>query len=75
MTVAYLGAPRRYKGFDLLPEIIEQSERLTPADWLVFSHQTDDDLDRTWGRLREMADDGRVSLEGKFPDVRTVYAR
>ena len=75
VTVAYLGAPRRYKGFDLLPEIIEQSERLTPADWLVFSHQTDDDLDATWHRLREMAGDGRVSLEGKFPDVRTVYAR
>ena len=41
----------------------------------MFSHQTDDDLDATWQRLREMADDGRVSLEGKFPDVRAVYAR
>ena len=43
--VAYLGAPRRYKGFDLLPDIIEASQRLAAADWLVFSHQTDDDLD------------------------------
>jgi glycosyltransferase involved in cell wall biosynthesis len=75
VSVAYLGAPRRYKGFDLLPDIIEESERLATADWLVFSHQTDDDLDSTWQRLRKMAEDGRVSLEGKFPDVRVVYAR
>jgi glycosyltransferase involved in cell wall biosynthesis len=75
VSVAYLGAPRRYKGFDLLPDIIEESERLAAADWLVFSHQTDDDLDSTWQRLRKMAEDGRVALEGKFPDVRVVYAR
>ena len=43
--------------------------------WLVFSRQTDDDLEATWQRLRAMAADGRVSLEGKFPDVREVYAR
>ena len=75
VAVAYLGAPRRYKGFDLLPDIIEETQRLVAADWLVFSHQTDDDLDATWRRLRTMATDGRVSLEGKFPDVRAVYAR
>jgi glycosyltransferase involved in cell wall biosynthesis len=75
VSVAYLGAPRRYKGFDLLPHIIEESQRLVTAEWLVFSHQTDDDLEATWQRLRTMAEGGHVSLEGKFPDVRAVYAR
>jgi glycosyltransferase involved in cell wall biosynthesis len=75
VSVAYLGAPRKYKGFELLPAIVERSQRLVSAQWLVFSHQTDDDLDATWQQLRTMAEDGLVSLEGKFPDVRTVYAR
>jgi len=36
---------------------------------------SDGDLDTTWQRLRAMAGNGRVSIEGKFPDVRGVYAR
>ena len=76
VAVAYLGrAPARTRGSTCCLDIIEATQRLVDADWLVFSHQTDDDLEPTWRRLRAMAADGRVSLEGKFPDVRTVYAR
>jgi phosphatidylinositol alpha-mannosyltransferase len=75
VAVAYLGAPRQYKGFHLLPDIIDSVGPSVPAQWLVFSRQTDDDLDATWQRLRAMAGNGRVSIEGKFPDVRKVYAR
>ena len=40
-SVAYLGAPRRYKGFDLLPDIVDASpSEVADADWLVFSRQT-----------------------------------
>jgi glycosyltransferase involved in cell wall biosynthesis len=75
VAVAYLGAPRQYKGFHLLPDIIDAAGKSLPARWLVFSRQTDEDLDATWERLRAMAGNGRVSIEGKFPDVRGVYAR
>jgi glycosyltransferase involved in cell wall biosynthesis len=75
VRVAYLGAPRQYKGFHLLPDIIDALGDREPVQWLVFSSQTDDDLDAAWQRLRTMAGNGRVSIEGKFPDVRTVYAR
>ncbi len=73
VAVAYLGAPRRYKGFDLLPDIVADTG--PPARWLLFSQPTDDDLAATWTRLRDLAADGRLSIEGKHPDVRTVYAR
>jgi glycosyltransferase involved in cell wall biosynthesis len=73
VAVAYLGAPRRYKGFDLLPDIIAATG--VPARWLLFSQPTDDDLADTWSRLRDLAAGGRLSIEGKHPDVRTVYAR
>ena len=50
VAVAYLGAPRQYKGFHLLPEIIDSAGKSLPARWLVFSRQTDGDLDATWQR-------------------------
>ncbi len=75
VSVAYVGAPREYKGFHLLPDIIAELGDRVPVRWLVFSRQTDDDLDATWQRLHTMAGNGHVSIEGKFPDVRSVYAR
>jgi glycosyltransferase involved in cell wall biosynthesis len=75
VNVAYVGAPRHYKGFDLLPDIIAAFGDRVPVRWLVFSRQTDGDLDVTWQRLQAMAGNGHVSIEGKFPDVREVYAR
>ncbi|MGH9120049.1 MAG: glycosyltransferase family 4 protein [Acidimicrobiales bacterium] len=79
VTVAFLGSPREYKGFQFLPEIIEAVAATSsgPVEWLVFSRQTDDHLAATWNRLREMeaAGGGRLSIEGKFTDVRAAYAR
>jgi glycosyltransferase involved in cell wall biosynthesis len=75
VTVAFLGAPRQYKGFQFLPDIIEAVGSPVPVRWLVFSRQTDDDLADTWARLRTMEAAGRVSIEGKFTDVRVAYAQ
>jgi glycosyltransferase involved in cell wall biosynthesis len=75
VSVAYVGAPRQYKGFDLLPDIIAALGDQVPVRWLVFSRQTDADLDSTWQRLQAIAGNGHLSIEGKFPDVREVYAR
>ncbi|MET0578397.1 MAG: glycosyltransferase family 4 protein, partial [Ilumatobacteraceae bacterium] len=75
VAVAYLGAPRHYKGFELLPTIIDALGVRDDVEWLVFSQATDDDLASTWRRLSALAVAGRVSLEGKHPDVREVYAR
>jgi glycosyltransferase involved in cell wall biosynthesis len=75
ITVAYLGSPREYKGFQYLPDIIQASAELVEARWLVFSHQTDDHLAPTWERLRAMQAAGELSIEGKLTDVRRVYGR
>jgi glycosyltransferase involved in cell wall biosynthesis len=71
VTVAYLGAPRAYKGFQYLPDIVARA----PADWLVFSHPTDDDLAETWDRLRALEAEGRLEIVGKLTDVRQAYAQ
>ncbi len=75
VTVAYLGSPREYKGFQFLPDIIDAVAEQVSVRWLVFSHQTDDHLAVTWERLRAMDGAGMVSIVGKFTDVRAAYAR
>jgi glycosyltransferase involved in cell wall biosynthesis len=75
VSVAYLGAPRDYKGFHLLPDLVERVGDRVPVRWLVFSRQTDDHLSGAWRRLRELEATGRVSIEGKVTDVSTAYAR
>ncbi|MGH8773886.1 MAG: glycosyltransferase family 4 protein [Jiangellaceae bacterium] len=75
VTVAFLGSPRPYKGFHLLPDIIDAVGLDPPVRWLIFSHQTDDEVAATWDRLRQLDATGHVSIEGKFTDVRTAYAR
>jgi glycosyltransferase involved in cell wall biosynthesis len=72
--VAYLGSPREYKGFQFLPAIIEAVGDRAPVRWLVFSHQTDDDLASTWQALRTMEAAGRIEIRGKLTDVRAAYA-
>jgi glycosyltransferase involved in cell wall biosynthesis len=74
LRVAYLGSPEEYKGFRLLPQLIERTADL-PVDWLVFTAQTSAANADTWGRLHELAASGRVELVGKLPDVRLAYAR
>jgi len=72
VTVAYLGAPRAYKGFPDLPAIVEATD--PSVRWLVFSHPTDDDLAPTWDRLRALEVEGRLEIRGKLTDVRQAYA-
>jgi glycosyltransferase involved in cell wall biosynthesis len=75
LRVAFLGTPAVYKGFQYLPEIIERTCAEAPVRWLIFSRQTDDDLAETWDTLRAMTETHPVSIEGKFTDVGTAYAR
>ncbi|HEY3142216.1 MAG TPA: glycosyltransferase family 4 protein [Acidimicrobiales bacterium] len=76
VRVAFLGTPLEYKGFQLLPEMIERTAEADPnLRWLLFSKQTDHHLSEVWDRLREMESTHPVSIEGKFTDVREAYAR
>lgn len=74
---AYLGAPRGYKGFAFVPDIVERTR--DAVDWLIFSNQTDEDLADAWDRLRAMAAasdaHGRVEVVGKLIDVSEAYGR
>lgn len=74
VTVAYLGAPRAYKGFADLPAIVKAVDAAAPYRWLVFSHPTDLDLAATWHRLRALEAEGRLTIRGKLTDVREAYA-
>jgi glycosyltransferase involved in cell wall biosynthesis len=75
LRVAFLGTPAVYKGFQYLPEIIERTCAEAPVRWLIFSRQTDEELAGTWDTLRAMTETHPVSIEGKFTDVGTAYAR
>jgi glycosyltransferase involved in cell wall biosynthesis len=80
VAVAYLGAPREYKGFQFLPDIVQAVEAAAPEaalQWLVFSNPTDDDLATTWDRLLALERSAELSLsiEGKLTDVRAAYER
>lgn len=79
VRVAYVGTPAVYKGFHLLPDIVEAVHRRVGdgpgVRWLVFSRQNGDDMAGTWDRLRAQERTLPVSLEGKTPDVAGIYAR
>jgi glycosyltransferase involved in cell wall biosynthesis len=75
LRVAFLGTPAVYKGFQYLPEIVERTCAEVPVRWLIFSRQTDEELAGTWDTLRAMTETHPVSIEGKFTDVGTAYAR
>lgn len=79
-TVAFLGTPVEYKGFQFLPGLIERT--VTPDGmpgslrWLIFSRQTDETkLAGTWDRLRTLEQEGRVSIMGKLTNVSEAYAQ
>jgi phosphatidylinositol alpha-mannosyltransferase len=74
-AVAFLGAPRDYKGFQFLPELVEGVAEQEPVRWLLFTRQTDDHLPEVWDRLRALEAAGRLTVEGKVNDVRQAYAR
>ncbi len=72
-AIAYVGAPARYKGFHLLPDVIDEVRANWPeVTWHVWSGPRTAEAE-TWGRLAERADRG-VVLHDKTPAVATAYA-
>jgi glycosyltransferase involved in cell wall biosynthesis len=73
VEVAYLGTPARYKGFTLLPDLIDTVQRTGVAvRWHVWSGPETMEPD-TWHALHERAGD-RVVLHPKVSDVGRAYA-
>ena len=74
-VVGYLGSTLRDKGFDLLPEIIEQTKGF-PLTWALFlpkgSIRCAGDR-KLWSRLERLSAAGRVSFPGRRSDVRDAY--
>ena len=70
-TIGYLGSDQRYKGFQLLPDVIA---RLSDPSvrWVIFAGEHSADSADTWRRLRSISV-GRVLLRGKERDVRRAY--
>jgi glycosyltransferase involved in cell wall biosynthesis len=69
-TLGYVGTPARYKGFHLLPEIIEALVDL-PLRWRIFAGPQSMEPE-TWARLRAIPGD-TIEIPGKVADVRTAY--
>ena len=73
LVVGYLGSDAAYKGFRLLPGIVEEVDDL-PIRWVVFADQHASSRSEAWEELRRLASNG-VSIIGKVSDVRDAYAR
>jgi phosphatidyl-myo-inositol alpha-mannosyltransferase len=73
VTIGYLGADAPYKGFLLLPEVIEELSD-APVEWLIFSNERSSKSSEAWDRLRSLPAE-RVSLAGKLADVGEAYAQ
>lgn len=72
-AVAYVGAPARYKGFHLLPDVIDAMRADRPeVTWHVWSGPRTAEPE-IWEQLTERADRG-VVLHDKTPAVATAYA-
>jgi glycosyltransferase involved in cell wall biosynthesis len=73
VRVGYLGSDAGYKGFALLPDVIESlaGENIS---WLIFSNSRSPESDETWTRLRSLPPE-RVTIVGKVTDVRSAYAQ
>jgi len=73
VTIGYLGSDARYKGFLLLPDVVEALAE-APVRWLVFSNERSSKSSEAWRRLREL-DPERVSFPGKVANVRDAYGQ
>jgi phosphatidylinositol alpha-mannosyltransferase len=71
LVIGYLGSDARYKGFHLLPEVIERV-RPAPVTWALYTDPRSGASAAAWERLREMAGDD-VEIRGKVTDVRDAY--
>ena len=73
LVVGYLGSDAGYKGFQLLPGIIEELADL-PITLLVFADEHRGSDRSAWARLRALPAD-RVRVVGKINDVRQAFGR
>jgi phosphatidyl-myo-inositol alpha-mannosyltransferase len=73
VTIGYLGSDAPYKGFLLLPDVVEALAD-APVQWLVFSNERSSKSSAAWRRLRELSSE-RVSVVGKVAEVGDAYAR
>jgi len=70
-VIGYLGSDAPYKGFQLLPDVIERSRG--QLRWTLFTSPRSKENTAVWERLREFPED-LVTLAGKVADVREAYA-
>jgi glycosyltransferase involved in cell wall biosynthesis len=73
IRVGYLGSDAAYKGFALLPDVIEAMGG-DDVSWLIFSNPRSPESDEVWKRLRSFPS-RRVTFVGKVADVRGAYAQ
>lgn len=71
VTVAFVGAAERRKGFDLLPDVDRELADV-PLRWHLYASGSSDD-DGAWARLRALPPE-RIAMFGKVEDVRPAYA-
>lgn len=72
VTVGFIGAPARYKGFHLLPKVIRELD-CEAVEWLIYSGPRTA-MPEVWAEL-ESLQGSKVHLEDKVVDVRTAYSR
>jgi phosphatidyl-myo-inositol alpha-mannosyltransferase len=71
-VVGYLGSDAPWKGFQLLPDVVDRLKH-EQIHWRLYTDQRSVDNERAWDRLRSMPD-APVSFVGKVNDVRDAYA-
>jgi len=74
-VVGYLGSCIRDKGFDLIPDIIRESQDVA-VRWAIFVPKPsakDRAGTRSWAELEALSVGGRVSFPGRKSDVREAY--
>ena len=73
IRIGYLGSDAAYKGFALLPDVIDKLGEEV-VSWLIFSNPRSQESDEVWKRLRSLPSQ-RVTFVGKVADVRGAYAQ
>jgi phosphatidylinositol alpha-mannosyltransferase len=72
LVIGYLGSDAPYKGFQLLPDVIERTRDL-PIHWSLFAAPRSKENAAVWHRLREFPEQ-LLGFPGKVADVREAYA-
>jgi phosphatidylinositol alpha-mannosyltransferase len=73
VRIGYLGSDAAYKGFALLPDVIDAVSD-EDVSWLIFSNPRSTESDEVWKRLRSQPSE-RVTIVGKVTDVRGAYGQ